>query len=322
MFGFASGGVYAKSGRRSASRFFWSRPVVIEFDAGHARLRIGRAPGGSERSRRRSSRCRNATGGLARRTCRTRWSSSSVTRPAHVARDALRRRRGRVVFAVWRRRSHDIVAPPRARALAAHPHRRSRAAHAVAARRSADARRSASSGTTRARGCTTRATARCGARGGPTSGTRCSSRRSSRRSNTARFEAFGVGTWQARLVPVARASPPSLLLMLGLSALAGPRVALIGGALLATNYVFVMWNRAALMESTMTALIVAAGRRTRWPERRPAWGVVAGVGGGPGVVHEGGGGVLRGGDRARRARLDRRAAGRARGPARGACGRG
>ena len=32
MFGFASGGVYVKSGRRSASRFFWSRPVVLEFE--------------------------------------------------------------------------------------------------------------------------------------------------------------------------------------------------------------------------------------------------------------------------------------------------
>lgn len=33
VFGFASGGVYATSERRSASRFFWSRPVVLEFAA-------------------------------------------------------------------------------------------------------------------------------------------------------------------------------------------------------------------------------------------------------------------------------------------------
>ena len=32
VFGFASGGVYVKSGRRSASRFFWSRPIVLEFE--------------------------------------------------------------------------------------------------------------------------------------------------------------------------------------------------------------------------------------------------------------------------------------------------
>jgi hypothetical protein len=32
VFGFASGGVYVKSGHRSASRFFWSRPIVLEFE--------------------------------------------------------------------------------------------------------------------------------------------------------------------------------------------------------------------------------------------------------------------------------------------------
>ena len=32
VFGFASGGVYVKTGRESASRFFWSRPVVLEFE--------------------------------------------------------------------------------------------------------------------------------------------------------------------------------------------------------------------------------------------------------------------------------------------------
>lgn len=41
VFGFASGGVYVKSGRRSASRFFWSRPVVLEFD--HERPGYGSA---------------------------------------------------------------------------------------------------------------------------------------------------------------------------------------------------------------------------------------------------------------------------------------
>ncbi len=33
VFGFASGGVHVKGQRRSASRFFWSRPVVLEFAA-------------------------------------------------------------------------------------------------------------------------------------------------------------------------------------------------------------------------------------------------------------------------------------------------
>ena len=58
---------------------------------------------------------------------------------------------------------------------------------------------SASSGTTRARGPTTPATARCGARGAPTTGTRSTSRRSSPALEYASFAAFGVGTWQARV---------------------------------------------------------------------------------------------------------------------------
>jgi 4-amino-4-deoxy-L-arabinose transferase-like glycosyltransferase len=65
--------------------------------------------------------------------------------------------------------------------------------------------------------------------------------------------------------------------MAGLHALGGRRVALIGGALVATNYIFVMWNRAALMESTMTAFIVASWATYALAERRPIWGVAAGL---------------------------------------------
>ncbi len=65
--------------------------------------------------------------------------------------------------------------------------------------------------------------------------------------------------------------------MVGLHILAGPRAAVIGGTLLATNYWFVMWNRAALMESTMTAFLVAAWAAYAASERRPWLGVVAGV---------------------------------------------
>ena len=97
------------------------------------------------------------------------------------------------------------------------------------------------------------------------------------------FHAFGVGTWQARLVPVASGLAAVLLLMAGLAALGGSRAAMAGGAMLAVNYVFVMWNRAALIESTMTACIVAswasyASRRTPahvgaggWRRGGPAW---------------------------------------------------
>ena len=91
------------------------------------------------------------------------------------------------------------------------------------------------------------------------------------------FAVFGVGTWQARVVPVASGLAAIILLIAGLNAIGGRRAALVGGILLATNYWFVMWNRAALMESTMTAFIVASWAAYAMSERRPAWAVVAGV---------------------------------------------
>lgn len=72
------------------------------------------------------------------------------------------------------------------------------------------------------------------------------------------FAAFGVGVRQARLVPEVLGWLSVLLLALGVARVAGRRAGLIAGALLATNYVYVMWNRAALMEAPMTAFIVAA----------------------------------------------------------------
>jgi 4-amino-4-deoxy-L-arabinose transferase-like glycosyltransferase len=93
----------------------------------------------------------------------------------------------------------------------------------------------------------------------------------------AAFGAFGVGTWQARTVPVASGLLAVAALAAGLFTIAGRRAALIGATLLATNYVFVMWNRAALMESTMTAFIVVAWAAYALAARRPVWGVVAGT---------------------------------------------
>jgi len=91
------------------------------------------------------------------------------------------------------------------------------------------------------------------------------------------FREFGVGTWQARVVPVASGLFAVAALAIGLWAAGGRRAAMVGAWLLSTNYVFVMWNRAALMESTMTAFIVAgwaAYAMTRW---RPAFGYLAGT---------------------------------------------
>lgn len=91
------------------------------------------------------------------------------------------------------------------------------------------------------------------------------------------FAALGVGTWQARVVPALSGFAAVICLMIGLHALAGRRAAIIGGGLLATNYAFVMWNRAALMESTMTMWMVAAWMAWALADRRPWWGAIAGL---------------------------------------------
>ncbi len=100
----------------------------------------------------------------------------------------------------------------------------------------------------------------------------------------AAFETFGVGTWQARTVPVASGLVALAALMIGLAATwssrsqeIGRRVALIGGALLAYDFTWIMWNRAALMESTMTALIVVAWAAYALGERNPIAGLIAGI---------------------------------------------
>jgi 4-amino-4-deoxy-L-arabinose transferase-like glycosyltransferase len=93
----------------------------------------------------------------------------------------------------------------------------------------------------------------------------------------ASFGMLGVGTSQARIVSVAAGLLAIGALTAGLIAVSGRRSALIGATLLSTNYVFIMWNRAALMESTMTALLVCAWAAYAMGERRPVWGLVAGV---------------------------------------------
>ena len=168
------------------------------------------------------------------------------------------------------------------------------------------ARPSASSGTTKARGSTTRATRRSSARGGRTSGTRSTSRRCSPGSNTPPSRRSASACGRRGSCPSWRASLSVLLLALGVRRIAGDAPALIAGALLATNYVYVMYDRAAIMEALMVAFIVAswycstrartdAARGARWRGRLRA----------AGVFHQGGGGVLSsarwaGCDRARR----------------------
>jgi 4-amino-4-deoxy-L-arabinose transferase-like glycosyltransferase len=93
----------------------------------------------------------------------------------------------------------------------------------------------------------------------------------------ASFEAFGVGLWQARVVPLVSGLAAIAALVIGLRAIAGREAAAIGAGLLATTYAFVMWNRAALMESTMTAAMVVAWAAYARGSRDARWGAMAGV---------------------------------------------
>lgn len=91
------------------------------------------------------------------------------------------------------------------------------------------------------------------------------------------FSAFGVGQWQARVVSQVMGLLAIAGVGLGLSAMAGRRTALLGGALLATNYVGVMWDRVALMEATMASFIALSWGAYAAAQRRPAWGLLAGI---------------------------------------------
>ena len=91
------------------------------------------------------------------------------------------------------------------------------------------------------------------------------------------FAAFGVGVRQARLVSELTGLASVLLLALGMRRVAGTSAALAAGALVATNYVYVMYNRAALMETTMVACMVAAWYCYVRAQTQPAWGVAAGI---------------------------------------------
>jgi 4-amino-4-deoxy-L-arabinose transferase-like glycosyltransferase len=91
------------------------------------------------------------------------------------------------------------------------------------------------------------------------------------------FSVFGVGLWQARLVSIVAGIASVALLALGTRRLAGDTAGLIAGALVATNYVYVMYNRAALMEASMAAFIVAGWYCYVRAQERPAWGVAAGI---------------------------------------------
>jgi 4-amino-4-deoxy-L-arabinose transferase-like glycosyltransferase len=87
----------------------------------------------------------------------------------------------------------------------------------------------------------------------------------------ASFAAFGVGLWQARLVSMVAGFASVVLLALGVRRIAGREAGLIAAALLGTSHVYVMYNRAALMEGPMAAFMVGAWYAYVRSETRPAW---------------------------------------------------
>ena len=91
------------------------------------------------------------------------------------------------------------------------------------------------------------------------------------------FAMFGVGVRQARLVSEIGGLASVLLLSLGVRRLEGTAAGLAAAALLATNYVYVMYNRAALMETTMVVFMVAAWYCYVRAQERSVWGAAAGV---------------------------------------------
>ncbi|MEO8078200.1 MAG: glycosyltransferase family 39 protein, partial [Acidobacteriota bacterium] len=91
------------------------------------------------------------------------------------------------------------------------------------------------------------------------------------------FKAFGVGVRQARVVPELAGLLSVWLLALGVGRTAGRRAGLMAGVFLATNYMYVMWNRAALMEGPMVAMMVASWFCYVRAERDARWGWGAGA---------------------------------------------
>ena len=93
------------------------------------------------------------------------------------------------------------------------------------------------------------------------------------------FRLFGVGLWQARLVSEAFGLATVLCLAGAVRSVANRRAGLTAGILLATNFIWVMWSRAAILETLMVSFMVfsaaayvRAHRTGNW-----WWGLAAGA---------------------------------------------
>lgn len=91
------------------------------------------------------------------------------------------------------------------------------------------------------------------------------------------FKMFGVTLVSARLVSVLAGVIAVAALGLGLRRSVGTVAGIAGAAILAADYMSVMFSRAALLEATMTAFLVAAWWAYAAAQRRPWIGVLAGA---------------------------------------------
>ena len=91
------------------------------------------------------------------------------------------------------------------------------------------------------------------------------------------FATFGVGVWQARLVSQILGLLSVVAMGLGATRTSGRVAGLVTAALVASSYVYVMYDRAATLEATMVALVACAWYCGARAEDQPRWGFAAGV---------------------------------------------
>jgi len=92
------------------------------------------------------------------------------------------------------------------------------------------------------------------------------------------FRLLGTGLRQARLVPELLGVLSVWLIGLGVARIANRLAGVIAAALLATSFLFVMYNRAATIEGTLVALLVVAWYGYARAGASPRWGLLAGFG--------------------------------------------
>jgi 4-amino-4-deoxy-L-arabinose transferase-like glycosyltransferase len=93
------------------------------------------------------------------------------------------------------------------------------------------------------------------------------------------FRLFGVGLWQARLVSELLGAISVVAIAGAVRESASRRAGLMAAVLVATNYVWVMWNRVALLETMMVSfMVLAAAAHVRACRRGSVgWGLAAGL---------------------------------------------